>query len=170
MKVILFGATGTVGQGVLRECRRDTAICSRLGLIHSPGREAAVFSSPVRERGVRKSIQQLERRRCDTNYEGSGCRPSRASLTFCRTGPRPYGTWLFNVGHSGPMVAATKPRFLICRCYSALGHLPDRFDDRVHAWRLRYALLHTSPARQCLQWAAQSSCRDENDRHSFAMA
>ncbi len=48
MKVIIFGATGMVGQGVLRECLRDTDICSVLtigrtvtGLRHEKLREIA---------------------------------------------------------------------------------------------------------------------------------
>jgi uncharacterized protein YbjT (DUF2867 family) len=37
MKVILFGATGMVGQGVLRECLRDPSVESVLAVVRTPG-------------------------------------------------------------------------------------------------------------------------------------
>lgn len=36
MKVILFGATGMVGQGVLRECLRDDSVEAVLAVGRSP--------------------------------------------------------------------------------------------------------------------------------------
>ncbi|GIG89405.1 NAD-dependent epimerase/dehydratase family protein [Plantactinospora endophytica] len=36
MKVILFGATGMVGQGVLRECLRDPRVASVLAVVRAP--------------------------------------------------------------------------------------------------------------------------------------
>ncbi|MEN3951098.1 hypothetical protein WJU17_06090 [Iodidimonas sp. SYSU 1G8] len=42
MKILLFGATGMVGQGVLRECLRDPAI----GEVVSIGRSPAPWRTP----------------------------------------------------------------------------------------------------------------------------
>jgi len=39
MKVIIFGATGMVGQGVLRECLLDSAIEHILSIVRSPSRQ-----------------------------------------------------------------------------------------------------------------------------------
>jgi uncharacterized protein YbjT (DUF2867 family) len=36
MKVVLFGATGMVGQGVLRECLLDPGVESILAVVRSP--------------------------------------------------------------------------------------------------------------------------------------
>ena len=41
MKVILFGATGMVGQGVLRECLRDDDVTEVVAVLRSPGPEHA---------------------------------------------------------------------------------------------------------------------------------
>ena len=41
MKVILFGATGMVGQGVLRECLVDAGVTAVLAVGRSPLRAAA---------------------------------------------------------------------------------------------------------------------------------
>ena len=41
MKVILFGATGLVGQGVLRECLLDAGVEQRAGGRAQPDRTAA---------------------------------------------------------------------------------------------------------------------------------
>jgi hypothetical protein len=72
---------------------------------HSTSREAAAFSSPVRERGVR-SLSELERRRCDTcDTHEAGVGPPGLDDLFVDD-PRPYGTWLLNVGPFGPLVAA----------------------------------------------------------------
>ena len=40
MKVLLFGATGMVGQGVLRECLRDPAVTRVLAVVRTPTGEA----------------------------------------------------------------------------------------------------------------------------------
>ena len=42
MKVILFGATGMVGQGVLRECLRDDGVEGVLAVGRSSDRKSVV--------------------------------------------------------------------------------------------------------------------------------
>src|SRR4051794_34394512 len=46
MKMILFGATGMVGQAALRECRRDPAVTDVLAVVRNP---AGLVSAKVRE-------------------------------------------------------------------------------------------------------------------------
>lgn len=55
MKVILFGASGMVGQGVLRECLRDSEIDGVLSI----GRTASGLSNPKLRDIVRKDLNSL---------------------------------------------------------------------------------------------------------------
>ena len=41
MKVILFGSTGMVGQGVLRECLRDADVTEVITVVRSPSGQSA---------------------------------------------------------------------------------------------------------------------------------
>lgn len=52
MKVILFGATGMVGQGVLRECLRDDGVES----VHAVGRNSTGLTHPKLRELVRKDM------------------------------------------------------------------------------------------------------------------
>jgi uncharacterized protein YbjT (DUF2867 family) len=56
MKVILFGATGMVGQGVLRECLRDDGVESVLVI----GRSAAGVAHPKLRQLVRKDLFDVD--------------------------------------------------------------------------------------------------------------
>jgi len=48
MKAILFGATGMVGQGLLRECLRDPAVEHVLSVVRRPaGQQSAKLSELV---------------------------------------------------------------------------------------------------------------------------
>jgi len=57
MRVVLFGATGMVGQGVLRECLRDDAVSQ----IVCVGRSSLGMTHPKLEELVTKDLFELER-------------------------------------------------------------------------------------------------------------
>jgi putative NADH-flavin reductase len=56
MKVILFGATGMVGQGVLRECLRDDGVQTVLAI----GRNSIGQSHPKLRELIRKDLFDFE--------------------------------------------------------------------------------------------------------------
>src|SRR5579884_314570 len=56
MQVILFGATGMVGQGVLRECVRDATVTEVLSVVRKPG----VTPAAIGDTGVAASNKVRE--------------------------------------------------------------------------------------------------------------
>jgi uncharacterized protein YbjT (DUF2867 family) len=56
MKVILFGATGMVGQGVLQECLRSNDVEKVLAI----GRSATAFTDPKLQNSVQKDLTNLD--------------------------------------------------------------------------------------------------------------
>ena len=76
MKVILFGATGMVGQGVLRECLRDDGVEGVLAV----GRSSTGRTHP--------KLRELVRRTCSTSARPArtckGTMPASSASAFRR--------------------------------------------------------------------------------------
>jgi uncharacterized protein YbjT (DUF2867 family) len=59
MKVILFGATGMVGQGVLRECLRDGDVTEVLAVVRSPTGEQSPKLKELAGRGAAHGVRRV---------------------------------------------------------------------------------------------------------------
>jgi hypothetical protein len=90
MKVILFGASGMVGQGCLRECLVDPGVETVLSVGRRPtGQQHGFFgdrSATSSPRHEFRAMARVERVRGD--YDSS-CRPGQTMITAINTWRRP---------------------------------------------------------------------------------